>query len=207
MADTNLTPEEIGAALQELLDDANNGRILVLREIVQAGDDLRTAYEEAAKRLEASGSGAAAAFAESAGSLVQMRDSLAAAADREARLPRLDPQQGMVHGTVMDASGAPAPGLQVRLLDPQRRTDAPGVGPATTDQFGDFALVYSQRLVTAGQPSLALVVQDASGKDIYTPPDMITLAPGRVDHFEIVLAARRQRPRRAGGGRRARRQA
>jgi hypothetical protein len=207
MADTNLIPEEIGSALQNLLDDANDGRMLALREIVQAGDDLRTGYEEAANRLEASGSGSAAAFAESARSLLQMRDSLAGAADRQARLPRLGPQQGMVHGTVMDAGGAPAPDLQVRLMDPQRRTDVPGVDPATTDQYGDFSLVYSQRPVTADQPALALVVQDASGKDIYTPPDMITLAPGRVDHFEIVLTAVRQRLGPRAGGRRARRQA
>ena len=110
-------------------------------------------------------------------------------AARAEKVPRLKPYEWMVYGRVLDSTGEPAVGLRVRVFDKDRTTDDL-LGFTTTDEFGDFALVYHERTFYEsgeGAPELYVQVEDGSGNVLYSSEDRIRRESGRIEYFEIVL--------------------
>jgi hypothetical protein len=60
----------------------------------------------------------------------------------------------------------------------------------TTDEHGDFAIVYHARdveVVREASPELYVMVEDAAGNTLHSTWDRVTSSRNRVDHREIVM--------------------
>lgn len=107
------------------------------------------------------------------------------------RVPKVSREDCAVLGDVVDSSGKPARGLRVRLTDKAGAIDIGGQ-TATTDEFGEFALVYPKcNLGVAGgtTPEAFLVVEDAKKQVLFTSPKPVKPTRGRPANFEIVLTS------------------
>ncbi len=110
-------------------------------------------------------------------------------AARASRLPQLKPYEWMVYGHVQAGDGNAVTGVTVRLFDKDRKYDDV-LGFTTTDEFGDFALVFHERaFYEPGEnaPELYLKVEDGAGKLLYSSEDNIRYESGRVEYFLIAL--------------------
>jgi hypothetical protein len=108
-------------------------------------------------------------------------------ADRIAARPAVDPSDLAVFGQVLDAKGAAAPGLYVRLTD--------GAGKLTvgsrvkTDASGDFSLVLKAcELPAAATQGLLAAVEDASGARL-TESNPVTPRAGSPVYVDLTLKA------------------
>ncbi len=163
---------------------------------VLAGAEAARATKQAriAARLEKALGKDAPSVAQLRSSSVTHRDLGTTHADalkRIGRLPKLNREDCGVLGDVVDSSGKPARGLRVRLTDKARVIDIGG-RTTTTDQFGEFALVYPKcnlGVVGGTTPEAFLVVEDAKKQVLFTSPKPVKTTPGRPLHFEIVLTS------------------
>lgn len=115
----------------------------------------------------------------------------AEAVKRIGRLPKRNPEDCAVLGHVSDSSGKPVRGVRVRLTDKARAVDIGGRA-ATTDQFGEFSLVYPKcelGVVGGTTPEALLVVEDARKQVLFTSPQPVKTTRGRSVYFEIVLTS------------------
>jgi len=119
-----------------------------------------------------------------------LRKTLKENAARTGKLPELKPYEWMVYGQVIDGQGQPVGGALVRVFDKDRKYDDL-LGYTTTDQFGDFHLVYHERaFYEPGEktPELFLRVEDAEGQVLFSTEDKLRYQSGRVEYFLIELA-------------------
>lgn len=110
-------------------------------------------------------------------------------ATRLERLPRPDSHEWVVAGQVRSAAGRALAGLQVRLFDRDRRLDD-FLGQATTDEFGDFHIIYHERdFLESGEgaPELYITVSDAAGRQLFTSRETLRFNAGRLEWFDISL--------------------
>ncbi len=129
---------------------------------------------------------------------------IATTAERVKRRPGLKPHEWAVVGRVVDAMGHPVAGVRVRVFDKDRRYDDL-LGETTTDEFGDFAVVYHVRdFLEAGEkaPELYLEVRDKRGQVLFSSEEVLRYNAGRAEYFEVVLEEEKRKP---GGRRRPRR--
>ena len=107
-------------------------------------------------------------------------------AQRISQRPVVDPADLAIFGQVLDAKGAGAPGLYVRL------TDSAGslkIGSrAKTDASGDFSLVLKSCEVPAQATGLVVVVEDANGARL-AASDAVTPKAGSPVYVELTLSA------------------
>lgn len=99
------------------------------------------------------------------------------------------PDQWMVAGQVLNADGAPAANVRVRVYDRDRKFDDL-LGETLTDDHGDFSVVYHERdFQEKGEnlPELYVLVEDPAGRPLYSSRDKLRYDAGRAEFFEIVL--------------------
>lgn len=108
---------------------------------------------------------------------------------RSTRLPKLGLHEWMVFGHVTDAAGQPAADLSVRVFDRDRKLDDL-LGETTTDDMGDFSVVYHERdfaELREEMPELYVMIEDDAGKLLYSSRESFRPASGRAEYFEIKL--------------------
>lgn len=112
-------------------------------------------------------------------------------ARREEKRPKVGPNEWAVFGRVFDALGQPGVGLQVRLYDQDRFYDDL-LGETVTNEFGDFAISYSEsdfkELCEGGGADLYVMVKDAAGNALYSSTDSVRPDAGQAEFFEIRLS-------------------
>jgi Transthyretin-like family len=127
--------------------------------------------------------GEAAAFAHT------IKQSLQTTAKRATSRPKVNPNQWMVFGTILNSERQPVSGVQVRVFDRDRIFDDL-LGATQTDEYGDFAVVYREQdfvEIGEGLPELYIMVEDKAGKLLYSSRDNLRYNSGRAEYFEIVL--------------------
>ena len=198
----NFNIRPINKAVRGLLDGFNQTQATALKQFAEGLDQRKTLLTEAEKRL-------AARFGDDDPRVVSLRARLADAVELETeltavtaradKLPFLREGERLVHGHVADPDGKPLAGLRVRVFDREHKFDHL-FRDATTDDFGDFAIVYDDGVlaeIREAKPDLFIVVEDASGSPLLSSRDKVTLTGSRIDSFEIVLPrAPRQPPTR-----------
>jgi hypothetical protein len=122
-------------------------------------------------------------------SSAERRASLDSEFQRIQRLPKLKPNEWSVSGRVLDQAGKPAAGLTVNVLDRDRKYDDL-LGEDTTDEQGDFNVIYHERdFKEMGEnlPELFVIVKDAAGNELFTSRGNVRYNAGRVEYFLIRL--------------------
>jgi len=112
-----------------------------------------------------------------------------AQATRVEKRPKLHENEWMVYGCVIDSVGMPAAGLTVRVFDRDRKLDDL-LGITETDESGDFSVVYHARdffEVGENAPELYLMVEDVSGKTLFSSRDNVRPQAGHSEYFTIQL--------------------
>ena len=107
----------------------------------------------------------------------------------ESLRPVNEPSDWTVFGKVLDMDGKPAEGLLVRISDKDRKY-YDRLGKAVVGDQGQFAFVFNEKdMAELGKdlPDLHLIVEDRSGKVLYTSKDSISYGPGRAEYFETEL--------------------
>ncbi len=199
MAERDMTPEQVDTALRKLLSGFSEARQSLLDDLVKGEERRIGEFGEAEKRLTATlgrDHARVAALKARAAAAAESRDTVALAASRAAAVKPLAPNEFMVRGHVEDQEGKPVAGLAAYLSDSER-TATDLRRDVVTDAAGDFAVVYTDRDVVRrrGQPEVHLTLEDASGQLVYSSRDPVRFDKGRIEHFEVVLAKPRERPR------------
>jgi hypothetical protein len=104
----------------------------------------------------------------------------------------------VVFGQVLDASGNPAAGLIVQVLDRDRKYDDL-LGEAETDANGDFSVTYHERdfkETHENLPELYVLVLDGKGRELFSSRDDVRFNAGRSEYFLIRLG--QTSPRKSG---------
>jgi hypothetical protein len=107
----------------------------------------------------------------------------------ESRRPAILPTDWVVYGRVLDQKGDPAKGLAVRISDSDRKYYE-RLGKAVTDELGEFTFIFHEQDMSglSGELSgLNLIIEDQSGKVIYTSKDSISYGAGSAEYFQIGL--------------------
>jgi hypothetical protein len=107
----------------------------------------------------------------------------------ESRHPTILPTDWVVYGRVYDQKGGPAKGLIVRISDPDRKYYE-RLGKAETDERGEFTFIFHEKEMAELSEELSglnLIIEDSSGKAIYTSKDSIGYSAGSAEYFEIGL--------------------
>ena len=132
-------------------------------------------------------------------SSVKRQANLDAEFQRIQRLPKLKSNEWSVSGRVVDPFGKPAAGLTINVLDRDRKYDDL-LGEDTTDEFGDFHVIYHERdFKEMGEnlPELYVTVKDAAGNDLFTSRGSVRYNAGRVEYFLIRLGKKTAAPKKA----------
>lgn len=127
------------------------------------------------------------------------KEQMDAQVKRVDHLPGLKPNEWSVSGRVLDPAGKPAAGLIINVLDRDRKYDDL-LGETTTDEFGDFHVIYHERdFKEMGEnlPELYLTVKDAAGNELFSSRDTVRYNAGRVEYFLIQLGEKPAAPKKA----------
>lgn len=192
MADNEFTPDDVKAALDAFIDRSSDAAAPMMRGFAALQEQRATRLADAEARLKENlGEDHPRVIALRQTSLAaeELERSLRTTAVRDERLPRPGPLQWMVFGRVLDPTGRPVTNVTVRVFDRDRRYDDL-LGDTTTDEYGDFVVVYHERdIAEAGEnlPELYVMVEDQQGNSLYSSRDELRFEAGRIEYFEIVL--------------------
>lgn len=128
------------------------------------------------------------ALAKAAEKAEGLRIPINTAINRESLRPKIGPQEWMAFGTVLDSKGKPLPGLRVRVYDKEQKYD--DLLSETTDEYGDFYLKYHEiniREAYEKTPELYIMVEDQSGRQLYSSKNPVRRNPGQASYFKISL--------------------
>lgn len=190
---------QIDAAVREAEREFDDARFEQYRAFVESQAERADRLAAQADRLEETlGSKDARivrrrAFAALASDLA---GELALTAEREARMPDISPDENLLYGRVLDLHGQPMPGLIVRVVPKEGQSDDLLAG-GTTDEAGDFAIVYPRaevvRALAAGL-EFHVSLEDGRGKHLYTSRDPVTFDGTQAEYFEFSMPVARGRP-------------
>jgi hypothetical protein len=200
-----MTPDAIKAVITSLLDQPAETYLLTLERFAALQGQRAARLAGAAARLQArlgQDHPRVETLRRNAAAAEFLTHSLGTTATRAMNIPKLAPHEWLVFGRVLDVTGAPVPGVQVRVFDldglfrgQANRDDL--LGEKTTDGHGDFVIIYHQRDFAEPRekaPDLYVVVSDSQGKELYSSRDHVYTDAGRAEYFEIVLNTARQTP-------------
>lgn len=137
---------------------------------------------------------------------VQQAGELALAAGQRAKRLEIRPEtradDWLVTGNVRYADGSAAAGVIVKLFDKDHKHDD-FLGSTETNDFGDFAIVYSERdfrdSIGDEFPDLYVMVSDKKGKQLISDKTPVRPNAGRSEHFDIQLGQTPVKKRRRSG--------
>ena len=138
------------------------------------------------------------ALEKTAKSLAELKNRADTQRARLKKWPKPRTNEWMVFGTVTDADGQPAAGLNVRVFDQDRKYDDL-LGETETDENGDFSVIYHERDFTETRenlPELYVMISDASGKTLYTTRENVRFDAGKSEFFGIRLTEQTRTPRK-----------
>jgi hypothetical protein len=187
------TREEVWVAMNELLAQASETAEPLLAQFAELQERRATRLAAAEARLKTQlgeDHPRVVALRRAAAVADKLKRATSTMAERLARWPKLEPDEWVVFGQVLDANGDPAAGLRVRVYDKDRKYDDL-LGDTTTDEYGDFATIYHERDfadVGEGLPELYVMVEDESGNLLYSSRDRIRYDVGRAAYFHVVLS-------------------
>jgi hypothetical protein len=195
MSDQEFTPDDVRAvraALDAFIDGSTRAAVPMMGSFAELQEKRAAHLSDAGARLEER-------LGEDHPRVMDLRQSFLAAdglrrslretAARDSRIPRLEALQWMVLGRVLDRAGEPATGMTVRVFDRDRQYDDL-LGVTTTDEYGDFAVVYHERdFAEPGEdlPELYVMVEDREGNQVYSSRDGLRFEAGRAEYFQIIL--------------------
>jgi hypothetical protein len=193
MATDVITPEAVEAALAALFKAAEQERQTSLRQAVEVrqleAHTLRQEKDMLLKTLPADHPRVVALER-----MAQGAEEVAAWAqetvERSERHPDVRPGDWVVLGRVMAADGKAAAGLVVKIID-QEQKFAKRLGQTSTDSQGEFFLSYHAEEFAdlfKANPTLSLMVLDASGRTVFTSQQAFHAEQGRVEQFEVRLS-------------------
>ena len=184
--------EDRGAAIDFLARIASGSAAPLMAGFSQVQQQRSEMLAAGAERLKAN-LGAqdplVASLSQQAAAAASTFQTFKAEATRAARIPKVGPNEWLVYGHVTDNNGQPVAGLTVRVFDRDRKYDDL-LGETTTDEYGDFAITYHERDFAEfgeAQPDLYLLIQDFSGKQLYSSNEHVRYEAGRVEYYEIAL--------------------
>ena len=192
MDEQNLTPDEIAQQLAGMLQLFGQSQQPALEQLAAQQEQRAARLQQVETRIApelGNDHPRVVALHQERLRVSALRRTLNDSATRASRLPQLKPYEWMVYGHVQDSDGNPVTGVVVRLFDKDRKLDDL-LGYTTTDEFGDFSLVFHERaFYEPGEnaPELYLLVEDSSGQQLYSSKDNVRYESGRIEYFLIEL--------------------
>lgn len=193
MATDAITPEAVEAALAALFKAAEQERRDSLRQAVEVrqaeAQTLRQERDMLLKTLPADHP-RVVALERMAQGAEEVAIWAKETAERSERHPDARPGDWVVLGRVMAADGKAAAGLVVKIFD-QEQKFAKRLGQTSTDGQGEFFLGYHAEEFAdlfKANPTLFLMVLDASGKALFTSQQAFHAEQGRVEQFDVRLS-------------------
>jgi len=194
----DVTPDAIKALMTDLLDQPAEAQPPTLEHFAALYGQRAARLAGAADRLQArlgQDHPRVASLRRTAAAADALTHSLGTTAARATRLPKLGPRDWLVFGRVLTVTGAPVPGVWVRVFDQDGLFHGRGnrddlLGEQSTDEHGDFVVIYHQRDFAEpheNAPDLYVVVSDTHGKELYSSRDHVYSDASRAEYFEIVL--------------------
>jgi hypothetical protein len=199
MADNEFTPEDVKGALDAFIDRSSDAAVPIMEGFAQLQERRAARLANAGARLEehlGEDDPRVTALRQGASAAEDLKRSLRTTAVRDDRLPKAGPQEWMVFGRVLDSGGRPVTGVRVRVFDRDRRYDDL-LGETETDEYGDFAVVYHERVFAeAGEdlPELYVMVEGRRGNLLYSSRDELRYEASRAEYFQIVLGEQQAEP-------------
>jgi len=199
MADNEFTPDDVKTALDTFVDRSSDAAVPIMESFAELQEKRATRLADAEARLRehlGEDDPRVTALRQSAFAAEDLKRSLRTTAVRDDRLPKLRAQEWMVFGRVLDSGGRPVVGVTVRVFDRDRKYDDL-LGETETDEYGDFAVVYHERVFAeAGEdlPELYVMVEDRQGNLLYSSRDELRYEAGRAEYFQIVLGEQQAQP-------------
>jgi len=193
MAENEFTPDDVKTALDAFVDRSSDAAVPIMESFAELQEKRATRLADAEARLKehlGEDDSRVTALRQSAFAAEGLKRSLRTTALRDDRLPKLRAQEWMVFGRVLDSGGRPVVGVTVRVFDRDRKYDDL-LGETETDEYGDFSVVYHERVFAeAGEdlPELYVMVEDQRGNLLYSSRDEIRYEAGRAEYFHVVLS-------------------
>jgi hypothetical protein len=199
VADNEFTLEDVKGALDAFIDRSSDAAVPIMEGFAELQERRAARLTDAGARLEehlGEDDPRVTAMRQGAFAAKDLKRSLRTTAARDDRLPKMGPQEWMVFGRVLDSGGRPVTGVRVRVFDRDRRYDDL-LGETETDEYGDFAVVYHERIFAeAGEelPELYVMVEDRRGNQLYSSRDELRYEASRAEYFQIVLGDQEAEP-------------
>lgn len=193
------------AAVLELFTQAYEQQPALMGELAAEQAAMAKRLGAAAKRLRklnGADDPRAAELTRQAAGADRMQAALRSDMARRKRQPALKRGEWMVYGTVVDPEGRPVAGVRVRVRDRDGKL-SDLLGASTSDEFGDFAVVFSERaFFERGEkgPDLFVTVDDGKDNQLFSSADNVRFNAGQAEYFLITLPARPRPPSRPGTG-------
>lgn len=188
-------PEQLNQLLENVLRhtaEAGAPALETFTQLQQRRADRMTETAEALRTKLGKDHPQVVALENTAKSLTELKTRMDIQRARLKNWPKPRPNEWMVFGTVTDTEGQPAPGLNVRVFDKDRKYDDL-LGETETDENGDFSVIYHERDFAETRenlPELYVMVSDASGKTLYSSRENVRFDAGKSEYFAIRLGKR-----------------
>jgi hypothetical protein len=186
-------PEQLNQLLENMMRhtaDAGAPALEMFTQLQQRRADRMAQTAEALRKKLGKDHPQVVELENTAKSLSELNTHLDTQRARLKKWPKPRANEWMVFGTVTDAEGKPAAGLNVRVFDRDRKYDDL-LGETETDENGDFFAIYHERDFAETRenlPELYVMVSDASGKTLYSSQENVRFNAGKSEYFAIRLS-------------------
>jgi hypothetical protein len=199
IAGVDVSEEEAKSKLENFTAQASRSSAPALNVFAQLQQKRAQRLEAASGSLEnilGADHPQVAVLKQSADSAGQFNVYYHAQAVRVEKRPKLHPNEWMAYGRVIGGAGQPVVGVTVRVFDRDRKLDDL-LGITETDDSGDFFVVYHARdffEVGENAPELYIMVEDESGKLLFSSRDSFRPQAGQSEYFTIQLDVVTEKP-------------
>jgi hypothetical protein len=192
MAQVSINLAQVGETAGKALDDAVTG---VVSSLALAAEGLagRAGRLQRAAALLKQQPGAdpeeVAALEQAASQAAALQAEVRDLATRQAKRPRVAPDEWLVFGRALQPDSQPASGVLIRVAadagDPPK-----GFPSAPPDEFGDFSVAY-RREHFPQQPEppseVHVVAEDKGGQRFYESGTLVRFQAGRAEYVEVTI--------------------
>jgi hypothetical protein len=194
MARVRITVDGVGETAAKALDDAVAGVGSTLELAAQRLAVRATRLQGAAERLKQQ-QGAdleeVAQLEQATAQAAVLQREVRTQATRQARRPKLAPEEWLLFGQVLQPDGQPASGVLVRVAgDGDTSPDFPKDQP---DEFGDFSVAYRRdHFPDPPDPpaDVHVVVETEDGQRFYQSDSPMRFTAGQAEYLAITLSGK-----------------